>query len=326
MRKQLLGAAAAAIVTALVATARPAVAASGYKAIVYPDRTNPDLSVAVDSFRVNETVWDEGGVRYIRVGGPAGHFQVPFSHIRQIEFERYVGADASRPDWAWYDVKVTGVKDDEIYAGRLEIRVMRGVAAGVPWYSYPSTDADRGRLLYRIVFGAVTVPPTIPWEAPTAPAELPPVAIVVAKPSTPVVARPSKPVTPPPSEDDLFAKLTVDDVSRQKPLEDVFFDFDRSDLRPDGEEALLRNAAWLKRWPSVRVRIEGCADPRGTNEYNLGLGMRRADTVRAFLLAQGVALTRVDVLSIGESQLVCNDQTEACWARNRTGRFAITDK
>jgi peptidoglycan-associated lipoprotein len=58
----------------------------------------------------------------------------------------------------------------------------------------------------------------------------------------------------------------------------------------------------------------------------MGLGMRRADTVRTFLAAQGVALDRVDVQSLGESQLVCTEQTEACWARNRTGRFVITIK
>ena len=85
------------------------------------------------------------------------------------------------------------------------------------------------------------------------------------------------------------------------PLDAVYFDFDKSDLRPDSEAALLRNAAWLKRWPSVKVRIDGCADPRGTNEYNLSLGMRRADVVRAFLVAQGVALERVDVLSMAKA-------------------------
>ncbi len=306
------------VAAGLAAPTAPALAAGGYKAIVYPDRTNPDLSVAIDNFRINETVWDEGGVQYIWVNGPAGHFQVPFSHIRQIEFERWIGLDASRPDWTWYDVRVTGTGPSDRYTGRMEVRVMRGVAAGVPWYSYPSTEADRGRLMYRIVFGDIPVPPTIPWEAPKPPAP-PPVSIVVAKP-----AKPLSP--PPPSEDDRFAKLTIDEVNRQKPLDDVYFDFDKSDIRPDAEITLVRNATWLKRWPSVKVRIDGCADPRGTNEYNIGLGMRRADTVRAFLAVQGVAPDRVDVQSLGESQLVCTEQAEACWARNRTGRFIVTVK
>ena len=110
------------------------------------------------------------------------------------------------------------------------------------------------------------------------------------------------------------------------PLDAVYFDFDTSDLRPDSEAALLRDTAWMKRWPSVRVRIDGCADPRGTNEYNLSLEMRRADVVRAFLVAPGVALERVDVLTIGGSQLVCTEQTEESRARNRRGPFVITAK
>jgi len=305
--------------TALVATAKPAHPAAGYRAIVYPDRTNPGLSVTVDDFRVNETVWDEGGVRYVNVGGPAGHFRVPLSRIRQIEFERWVGPDASRPDWIWYDVRIAGVRPDESYTGRLEIRVMRGVASGVPWYSYPATDEDKGRRMYRIVFGDVTVPPTIPWEAPPPAAEAPPVAVAVRQPVTPAAP-------PPPSEADVFARLSLDDLNRQRPLDDVFFDFDRSELRPDAELTLVRSAAWLKKWPSVRVRVEGCADPRGTNEYNLGLGLRRAETARAFLASQGIELARLDVVSIGESRLVCTEQSEACWARNRTGRFVITEK
>ena len=164
MRTRTLVAVAAAILV-LVAPAR---AAGGFRAFVYPDRANPDLVVAVDDFRINETVWDFGGVQYVWVNGPAGHFQLPFARIRQVEFVRYVGRDFSRADWTWYEVKVTGIRPGESYTGRLEIRVLRGVAAGVPWYLFPSTEADRGKALYRIVIGEPTVPATIPWEPPPA--------------------------------------------------------------------------------------------------------------------------------------------------------------
>ena len=97
MRTRTLVAAAAAVLV-LVAPAR---AAGAYRAFVYPDRANPDLVVAVDDFRINETVWDYGGVQYVWVNGPAGHFQLPFKRIRQIEFVRYVGRDYSRADWTW---------------------------------------------------------------------------------------------------------------------------------------------------------------------------------------------------------------------------------
>jgi len=318
MRTRTLVAVAAAILV-LVAPAR---AAGGFRAFVYPDRANPDLVVAVDNFRINETVWDFGGVQYVWVNGPAGHFQLPFARIRQVEFVRCVGRDFSRADWTWYEVKVTGTRPGESYTGRMQIRVLRGVAAGVPWYLFPSTEGDRGKALYRIVIGEPTVPATIPWEPPPAAPSARPLEVVVPEPPR----APEPPAPPVPSEEDLFARMSLDDLNRQNPLDDVFFDFDRSDIRPDAEATLRRNAAWLRKWPSVKVRVDGCADPRGTNEYNFGLGMRRADVIRAFLVSQGIALDRIEVVAVGETQLVCTDQNEECWARNRRGHFLITAK
>jgi len=312
----------AAIAAAVLALVSPAGAAGGYRAFVYPDRAHPDFVFAVDDLRINETVWDYGGVQYVWVNGPAGHFQLPFKRIRQIEFVRYVGRDYSRTDWTWYEVKVTGTEPDESYTGRLEIRVLRGVASGIPWYLFPSTEADRGRALYRIVFGDEPVPATIPWEPPAVTPAPQPLDVVVPEPRRP----PEPPAPPAPSEEDLFARMSLDDLNRQKPLDDVFFDFDKSDVRPDGETTLRRNAAWLRKWTSVKVRVDGCADPRGTNEYNFGLGMRRADVVRAYLVSQGIALDRIEVVAMGETQLVCTEQTEECWARNRRGHFLITSK
>jgi peptidoglycan-associated lipoprotein len=318
MRTRTLVAVAAAVLV-LVAPVR---AAGGVRAFVYPDRANPDLVVAVDDFRINETVWDYGGVQYVWLNGPAGHFQLPFKRIRQIEFVRYVGRDYSRADWTWYEVKVSGTNPEESYTGRLEIRVLRGVAAGIPWYLFPSTEADRGRALYRIVFGDAPVPATLPWEPPAAAAPPPPIEVVVPPP-----ARPPQPPQPPaPTEEDLFAAMSLDDLNRQKPLDDVYFDFDKSNIRPDGEATLRKNAEWLRKWPTVTVRVDGCADPRGTNEYNFGLGLRRADPVRAFLVSQGIAVDRIEVVAVGETQLVCTEQTEECWARNRRGHFLITAK
>jgi peptidoglycan-associated lipoprotein len=318
MRTRTLTAIAAAVLV-LIAAAH---AAGGFRAFVYPDRTNPDLVVAVDDFRINETVWDYGGVQYVWLNGPTGHFRLPFKRIRQIEFLRYAGRDYSRADWTWFEVKVTGTNPDESYTGRLEIRVLRGVAAGIPWYLFPSTEADRGRGLYRIVFGDAPEPATIPWEPPAAAPAPPPVEIFVPPP-----ARPPQPPPPPaPSEEEIFARTSLEDLNKQKPLDDVYFDFDKSDIRPDGDATLRRNAEWLRKWPTVRVRVDGCADPRGTNEYNFGLGLRRADTVRAFLVSQGITVDRIEVVAVGETQLVCTEQTEECWARNRRGHFLITVK
>lgn len=280
------------------------------------------MVVAVDDFRVNETVWDYGGLQYVWLDGPAGHFQLPFKRIRQIEFVRYIGRDVSRADWTWYEVKVTGTGPEETYTGRLEIRVLRGVAAGIPWYLFPSTQPDRGRSLYRIVFGDVPAPATIPWEPPSTAPVPPAVEVVVPQPSRP----PQPPAPPEPTEAEVFAGLSLDELNRQKPLDDVYFDFDKSDLRPDGEAALRRNAEWLRKWTSVKIWIDGCADPRGTNEYNFGLGLRRADTIRAYLVSLGITLDRMETVAVGETQLVCTEQTEECWARNRRGHFRITAK
>ena len=94
MRRHALVATAALAVVCLAGDVRPRLSRPArYKAFVYPDRANPQLSVVIDDFRINETVWDSGGVQYVWVNGPAGHFQVPFSKIRQIEFLKYVGPE-----------------------------------------------------------------------------------------------------------------------------------------------------------------------------------------------------------------------------------------
>jgi outer membrane protein OmpA-like peptidoglycan-associated protein len=306
----------------LAGAVTPAAAdAKRFRAFVYPDRTKPDLSVTVDDFRINETIWDEGGVQYVWVRGATGNFKLPFSHIRQIEVQSCLGPDTSRQDWVWYDVLVTGTAEGESYRGRLEIRVMRGVVDGVPWYQYPATERDRGTRLWRIVVGDERIPPTIPWEAPK-PAETPVrVPVEMSKPAAPPAPKPL-------TLEEIFAGLSLDDLNKQAPLQDVFFDFDKAELRPDGELALQKNVAWLKQWASVKLRVEGCADPRGTNEYNLTLGKQRADAVQAYLTTQGVKVDRVEAVSVGKSpeHLVCTEQTEACWARNRRGHFVITAK
>jgi len=301
------------------------------RAYVFPDRTRPEVSVVVEDFRINETVWDEGGVQYVWVYGPAGNFQLFFNRVRQIEFRKYLGPNTSKQDWAWFQVHVTGVYENETYDGRMEMRVMRGIADGVPWYLFPLMQPDRGTKMWRIVLGDEPVPSDAASEAAVAAAAAqaalaatPAPVTVVGSGAAAVMAAPVPPALP--TDDELFAKLSLDDLIAQAPLGDVFFDFDKADLRPDGEQALQRNAIWLKRWPSLKVRIAGTADPRGTNEYNETLGLRRAETVRGYLIAQGVEATRFDVVSTGETNLVCTEQTEACWARNRRGYFQITAK
>ena len=93
----------------------------------------------------------------------------------------------------------------------------------------------------------------------------------------------------------------------------------------DSDKAVLgRQAAWLARYPSVRVTIEGHADERGTREYNLALGARRANSVKEYLVSQGVSTGRVETISYGKERPICTDSNEACWAQNRRGVTTIT--
>lgn len=99
----------------------------------------------------------------------------------------------------------------------------------------------------------------------------------------------------------------------------VFFGFDRYDLSPEARATLDRQAAWLKQYPSVTVTVEGHADERGTREYNLALGERRANSARNYLVAQGVASARLKTLSYGKERPAVVGSGEAAWAQNRRG-------
>ena len=118
----------------------------------------------------------------------------------------------------------------------------------------------------------------------------------------------------------------MDQLNAERPLADVFFDLDKSDLREDARPLLTRDADWLKRWTSVQVTLEGHADSRGSAEYNLGLGNRRASAVRDYLVSLGVPAGRVVVVSKGKEQPFCNEENEGCWSQNRRGHFVITGK
>lgn len=107
------------------------------------------------------------------------------------------------------------------------------------------------------------------------------------------------------------------------PLKDVYFAFDRDDLDPAAREILKANADWLKANPSATVQIEGHCDERGTNEYNLALGARRAGASKDYIANLGVAADRLSTISYGKEIPVCKESTEECWAKNRRARFVI---
>ena len=107
------------------------------------------------------------------------------------------------------------------------------------------------------------------------------------------------------------------------PLKDVYFDFDRYDLRADAREILKANSAWLKANPGAQVQIEGHTDERGTTEYNVALGSRRSESVKDYLVTLGTSADRLSTISYGEEVPVCREQTEDCWQKNRRVRFVV---
>lgn len=165
---------------------------------------------------------------------------------------------------------------------------------------------------------------------------VPPVAPAPAPSSSAVVAPPPPPPTSPAvveaprerslSEDELFARKTLAELNAESPLGDVFFAFDESTLSEDARSVLQQNAQWLSRWGSTSIAIEGHADARGTAEYNLALGERRASALRDYLADLGIPAGRVLPLSKGEEQPFCTQDAESCWQQNRRGHFVITAK
>ncbi len=107
------------------------------------------------------------------------------------------------------------------------------------------------------------------------------------------------------------------------PLKDVYFDFDKYDIRPGDAKILDENAKWLKANPNHLVLIEGHCDERGTNEYNLALGERRAKSTLNYLASQGVQANRITLISYGEERPLCTEHNENCWAKNRRGHFLV---
>ena len=104
----------------------------------------------------------------------------------------------------------------------------------------------------------------------------------------------------------------------------VHFDYDRYNIREPDRDLLQRQAQWLQRYAQVRVTVEGHCDERGTREYNLALGARRANAVKEYLVSLGVGSSRIDTISYGKERPICTESDESCWSQNRRGVTTIT--
>jgi peptidoglycan-associated lipoprotein len=127
------------------------------------------------------------------------------------------------------------------------------------------------------------------------------------------VAAPPPPPPPPPQPD--YDKIFLQEVR------DAYFDYNKADIRPDAREALSKTADLLKNYPQFKVTIEGHCDERGSTEYNLGLGDRRANAAKQYLVSLGISADRISTVSFGKEKPFCMESAEACWQQNRRGHF-----
>lgn len=158
------------------------------------------------------------------------------------------------------------------------------------------------------------MPPPMPTA--TAPPALPPPPSPVAEPV---------PVPPMPVEDTIGSK-SLDDLNRDSPLKPLFFGLDSSEVDAEGQLVLQANAAVLKQFPTWQITIEGHCDERGTAEYNLALGERRALAARTYLVSLGIPADKVKTVSYGKEFPFDAGHDEAAWTKNRRAHFVITAK
>lgn len=130
----------------------------------------------------------------------------------------------------------------------------------------------------------------------------------------PAAAAPARPAPRP------DVRVSADELFRQN-VQTIYFDYDKADVRPDQVSRLEANASWLKQNRGLKFTIEGHCDERGSEEYNLALGDRRANVIKEFLIKQGVDQSSIKAISYGEEHPVCKDATEECYQKNRRAAF-----
>ena len=180
-------------------------------------------------------------------------------------------------------------------------------------------------LVVAIALSAAGCAKKAPAPAPPPPPPPAPAPVVPPPPPAPPAPPPAAPAAPL-TEEELFARKTAAELNAEKPLGDVFFALDQSTLQDDGRAALQKNADWLRKWGSTKITLEGHCDSRGTTEYNLALGDRRAQAAKAYLVSLGISADRILTISKGKESPFCTEEAESCWSQNRRGHFVITAK
>jgi len=172
-----------------------------------------------------------------------------------------------------------------------------------------------------IISGCAKRPATT--AATSAPAPAPRAAAPATAAPAPAAPAPGPSAAPAPATAAPTTRPSPKEFTESAALKDVFFEFDKYDIRPEDTKTLDANAAWLKSNADNLVLIEGHCDERGTNEYNLALGERRAKSAMNYLVSQGVQANRITIISYGKERPVCNEQNESCWSKNRRAHFLV---
>ncbi len=168
--------------------------------------------------------------------------------------------------------------------------------------------------------------------------KVPPVARPVPPPPPPTTEATTKPPAPPepvkepalvpptPVKDDTMSSRSLDDLNKDSPLKPVYFEYDSAEVSPQSQKVLDGNAEVLKKYQTWVVTIEGHCDERGTAEYNLALGERRAVAARTYLVSLGIGADRIKTVSYGKEFPFDPGHDEAAWQKNRRDHFVITSK
>jgi peptidoglycan-associated lipoprotein len=168
-------------------------------------------------------------------------------------------------------------------------------------------------------FALACSPKPAPEPPPAAPTATPTPTVVTLEPTPAPTPKP----TPRAPEDDI-TRMNLDAVSSY--LKPAFFDYDKADLRADARDVLAANAQWLRKHPTVAFTIEGHCDERGTAQYNLALGDRRANSAKEYLVSLGIEAGRVKTVSYGKERPFATGHDEDSWQKNRRAHFVVTAK
>jgi peptidoglycan-associated lipoprotein len=128
------------------------------------------------------------------------------------------------------------------------------------------------------------------------------------------------------TEEEIFMSKSLEAINLAAPLKIIYFDYDRYAIRDDAKPVLEANSAWLKKFSSAKILVEGHCDERGTEEYNLALGEKRAQGTMDYLVSLGVSPQRIKIISYGKSQPLDSGHTEMAWQKNRRAQFLIIEK